>query len=249
MPRGGREGGLDEAAVVVIEPVDVELARHLQHYRGAVELHRAQRAKPRFKCLARDMGLDLVKRALPHVTGHHRLHRRHVIPSSPSTHRVSTAYPHIYPQKNRGVTGIDRNRYAPTERIRSRISSQHVFPGERSASIRAGEDRLARTGSANGSGHALGLRDGRRVPSIVRSRATKIFATGIRRLRKAFALTRDAAIRYNPTLVFESFSYTVLEVTPREAHVSAAQSPPKEGARLPRAHEHARRPRCPEAPP
>src|SRR6267154_3929545 len=81
-----------------------------------------------------------------------------VIVLSPSPHRVSTAYPQYYPQKNRGVTGIDRIRYAPKTGYPPCVSSQRICPGEGSASIRAGKTVWRGPGARGAAGHALGLR-------------------------------------------------------------------------------------------
>src|SRR5258706_2761070 len=69
-----------------------------------------------------------------------------VIPS-PTRHRVATGYPQNYPQKNRGVTGIELVRYAPKTGYRVEVSSLGYFRvnGFR---LKRGEVRLARIGSA-----------------------------------------------------------------------------------------------------
>ncbi len=92
IPRHALERGLDEPAVVMVQPVDVELARHLQHHRLTVVFHRPQRAEPRLERLTRNVRLDLLESALPHVTSHRRFHHRcHSVPHhTQGFHRLST---------------------------------------------------------------------------------------------------------------------------------------------------------------
>src|SRR5256885_8362705 len=88
-----------------------------------------------------------------------------VVMSSPSPHRVSTAYPHIYPQKNRGVTGNVGIRYAPIKGNRLEECSQLLGPGEGARRLARGEARLGEDPERERSNHALGLRDARRIRS------------------------------------------------------------------------------------
>lgn len=62
---------------------------------------------------------------------------------------------------------------------------------------------------------------------------------------------RTASVRLadSQPAIFHHSHIVIRGALKREAHVPTAQSPPEEGARLPRAHEHPRRPRGPEAPP
>ena len=147
--RHGGEGGLDQPSVVVIEPIDVELARDLEHHRRPIGVERPERTEPGFERLARDMGLDLLERPLPHITRHHGFrHRCHVIPiPAQCVHRLSTQLSTNEPGRNghhpdplRPGNGLSALSFLTTGLVRF----------ERARVPREG-DRTARTRSVNGS--------------------------------------------------------------------------------------------------
>src|SRR6266446_2320305 len=150
------------------------------------------------------MGLDLLESALPHVTCHRCFHRRrHAIPHhTQGVHRLSTELS----TKESGRNGHRWHPLRPENGISVlRILTAHCS-GWRGRAARAGRP-LARTGSANETGRALGLRDRRNVRSGYEGVQREFYFFGPRADRRPFGLTGSAAIRYTPTLVIDSLLF------------------------------------------
>ena len=72
---------LDQVAVVLVEPINVELVRNLEHERRAVELQRTEILEPCLVGLARNAPSNLLKRLFPKISDHHRLHHQ-IVPNT-----------------------------------------------------------------------------------------------------------------------------------------------------------------------